>query len=85
MTDLPYRSRQAHLLFPREAAERLGVSMSTLAKWRVSGRGPAFVKFPHAVRYSVTALDEFSRSHEVLSTAQGFALKAQSALAEGEK
>jgi predicted site-specific integrase-resolvase len=32
------------LLKPAEAAESLGVSISTLSNWRVQGIGPAWVK-----------------------------------------
>lgn len=37
------------------------LSVSTLEKARVSGGGPAFVKFGHRVGYRVEDLDEWAR------------------------
>jgi len=60
------------LLTARQAAEFLGVSVDTLARWRVLGVGPAFVKFSHAkqalVRYRSEDLDRFVREHLHTST-----------------
>jgi hypothetical protein len=39
------------LLTPGEAAEFLRCSVSSLNKWRVSGRGPPFIKVGVLVRY----------------------------------
>jgi len=40
------------LLKEAEIAERLGVSVMTLRKWRIFGKGPTFLKLgPKAVRY----------------------------------
>jgi excisionase family DNA binding protein len=39
------------LLRPDEAAEQLGLSRSTLAKLRLHGGGPIFLKLGKAVRY----------------------------------
>jgi excisionase family DNA binding protein len=39
------------LLSPFQVAERVGLSRSTLAKLRLSGGGPRFVKLGAAVRY----------------------------------
>lgn len=41
------------------AAERLGLSVSTLRAWRLSGRGPVFRKLGAAVRYAMSDLDAF--------------------------
>ena len=50
----------APLLYtPRQAAELLGLSPSTLAKMRVRGSGPAFRKLGAAVRYPADALEAF--------------------------
>ncbi len=61
-----------HLLTPKQAAEFLGVSVDTLARWRVLGVGPAFVKFSRAkqalVRYRREDLDGFIREHRHTST-----------------
>jgi hypothetical protein len=40
------------LLTPREAAQRLRVSLSWLAKARMRGDGPPYVKLGRAIRYS---------------------------------
>ncbi len=61
-----------HLLTPKQAAEFLGVSVDTLARWRVLGAGPAFVKFSRAkqalVRYRREDLERFIREHLHTST-----------------
>lgn len=41
----------------RRAADFLGLSPSTLAKWRVSGRGPSFVKLGSRVAYRTDDLE----------------------------
>lgn len=46
------------LLNVREAAARLGLSKSTLDKWRCAGKGPRYVKSTDkAVRYDPADLD----------------------------
>ncbi|MEQ1488947.1 MAG: helix-turn-helix domain-containing protein [Terricaulis sp.] len=46
------------LLNVREAAARLGLSKSTLDKWRCAGKGPRYVKSTdRAVRYDPEDLD----------------------------
>jgi predicted site-specific integrase-resolvase len=47
------------LLTPVEAAEILKVRANTLAKWRVTGEGPAFVHVGRSVRYSARELTRF--------------------------
>lgn len=50
------------LLTRIEAAEYLGVSAGTLARWACERTGPAFVKLSHGkggVRYPVDHLDDF--------------------------
>jgi len=39
-----------------DSAERLGVSVKTLRRWRLLGRGPRWYKLGRAVRYSVADL-----------------------------
>src|SRR5437764_15177614 len=62
----------SRLYSPREAAEFLGVSVDTLARWRVLGSGPAFVKFSRAkqavVRYRREDLERFVGAHVHTST-----------------
>ena len=40
------------LITENEAAEILGLAVSTLQKYRVSGEGPKFIKFKRRVRYT---------------------------------
>jgi hypothetical protein len=42
-----------------EVAERLRVSVLTLANWRVLGKGPAYVKIGSKVLYPIDTLEEW--------------------------
>ena len=44
----------------REAANKLGLSVSQMNKMRHYGTGPEFVKFGRAVRYADAALDAYA-------------------------
>ncbi len=47
-------------LAPEEAAYVLGRSVATLARWRIQGEGPAFVRpKPRLVRYRLEDLEAF--------------------------
>jgi len=64
-------SKQSDMLFtPPEAAERLKVSLSFLAKARVRGEGPRYRKLGRAVRYSEADLQAFLLSRARTSTSQ---------------
>jgi len=52
------------------AASYMSLAESTLEKWRVSGRGPRFVKIGRAVRYRTCDLDDFLAQRVVASTSQ---------------
>ena len=52
----------------RRAAAFLGVSVSTLAKWRVSGKGPRFVKLGSRVAYRISDLEEWLDAQTRMST-----------------
>lgn len=56
------------LLTPSAAAKLLGVSLSWLAKARMRGDGPPFVKIGRSVRYPMPALREFIRTRMRRST-----------------
>jgi len=57
------------LLNEREAAERLGLAVATLRRWRWAGRGPRFLKIgATAVRYSLEELDAFLAAAQRTST-----------------
>ena len=56
---------------PREAARILKVSLSWLAKARMRGDGPAYMKVgERAVRYSEAALLQWMKSRQRLSTSE---------------
>jgi predicted DNA-binding transcriptional regulator AlpA len=51
-----------------EAARHLGVSTSTLAKWRVYGTGPSYAKLGSIVVYGLADLDAFAAARRRSST-----------------
>ena len=55
-------------LTPSEAAEYLRISASTLAKLRVYGGGPPFIRIGRAVRYSRPVLDAYMAARIARST-----------------
>jgi excisionase family DNA binding protein len=55
---------------PREAAQYLHSSESTLAKLRVYGGGPAFCRIGRAIRYRQADLDDFMSRTRVKSTSE---------------
>lgn len=59
-----------------EAAELLCVSVKTLEAWRRLGKGPMFVKLGRSVRYTMRALDQFTRERTVRNSAEGRMLDA---------
>ena len=56
------------LLSTKEAGKYLGLSTSTLNKWRCFGTGPRFVKLGRAVRYRKAELDEYLKEHSARNT-----------------
>jgi predicted DNA-binding transcriptional regulator AlpA len=58
------------LLTPKEAARILKVSSSWLAKARMRGDGPPFIKIGRAIRYSEAGLQQWLKSHQHLSTSE---------------
>jgi predicted DNA-binding transcriptional regulator AlpA len=58
------------LLHPVEVAKLLGVSPSWLAKSRLSGTGPRFIKIGRAARYARSAVREFILSRHRHSTSE---------------
>ena len=56
MEDQP---QSGEVLTTEEAAMLLGLSTSTLNKWRVYGKGPKFLKLGRAVRYRKHDLNAF--------------------------
>jgi predicted DNA-binding transcriptional regulator AlpA len=61
--------QQASLLLnEHRAAERLGLAVATLRRWRWAGKGPKFRKLGAAVRYSEADLAAFIEAGERHST-----------------
>jgi predicted DNA-binding transcriptional regulator AlpA len=58
------------LLHGAEVAKLLSVSQSWLAKSRLSGTGPRFVKIGRAVRYAESAVREYIKSRQRNSTSE---------------
>ena len=58
------------LYTPPEAAKRLKVSESFLAKKRVTGDGPRFIKIGRSVRYPQTSLLDYQRARTRHSTSE---------------
>ena len=58
------------ILQPPVVAERLHVSLGTLAKWRVYGKGPAYVKIGRMIGYRESDLEAWIADHVVRSTSE---------------
>ena len=58
------------LMTTEEAAHYLRIEKRTLENWRVSGRGPLFVRLGGAVRYRRAQLEKFIAQNERASTAK---------------
>ena len=59
------------LLPPRDAGRRLGdIAEQTLAKWRVYGTGPEYVKIGNRVFYEESALTRFIDERRRRSTSE---------------
>src|SRR5262249_40371357 len=57
-------------LTPKEAAMRLKVSLSWLAKARMRGDGPPFIRVGRSIRYAEAALIQWMKSRQRLSTSE---------------
>jgi len=73
----PVVSQDDRRLTVDEAAQVLCVSVKTLEAWRRLGKGPMFVKLGRSVRYTMRALDEFTRERTVRNSAEGRLLDAR--------
>lgn len=62
------------LLTPTELAERLGVSVGTLANMRWRGGGPPYIRMSgRCVRYRPSAVEKWISEREVSSTSEEIA------------
>ncbi|MFO1434559.1 MAG: helix-turn-helix domain-containing protein [Candidatus Competibacteraceae bacterium] len=55
----PGKAGATPLLTIEEVAELIGVHSSTLRAWRRKGIGPAYIKGPRIVRYSMAAVQQW--------------------------
>jgi Helix-turn-helix domain len=58
------------VLTPKEAAVRLKVSLSWLAKARMRGDGPPYICVGRSIRYGEAALIQWMKSRQRLSTSE---------------
>jgi predicted DNA-binding transcriptional regulator AlpA len=58
------------LLTPKEASKFLKVSISWLAKARMRGDGPPYIKVGRSIRYTEAALLQWMKSRQRLSTSE---------------
>lgn len=52
----------------QQAANYLGMAVSTLNKWRCFGDGPVFIKMGRSVRYRVKDLNDYVENRQAEST-----------------
>jgi predicted DNA-binding transcriptional regulator AlpA len=58
------------LLEPNEAAAFLKVSLSWLAKARMRGDGPPYIRIGRSIRYAEAALIQWMKGRQRLSTSE---------------
>jgi hypothetical protein len=58
------------VLTAKEAAARLRVSLSWLAKSRMRGDGPPYIRIGRSIRYTVAALLQWTKSRQRRSTSE---------------
>jgi len=58
---------QDTLLTSEQVANRLGLKVDTIEKWRRERRGPAYVQLGRAIRYRPSAVEKFVAEREILS------------------
>lgn len=59
-----------NLLTPPALAKGLDVTERTLSEWRITGRGPAFIRLGKTVRYRQSAVETWLLSQERQSTSE---------------
>lgn len=58
-------SNQKTFLSRQECAERIGVSVRTLDRWRFSGEGPSYYKIQKAVKYEEQDIDSYLDNQKI--------------------
>ena len=61
---------QRRVLHERELAERWGIAVTTLQKWRQQSIGPAFLKLSARVVYPIEAIEAFEQENLRKSTSE---------------
>lgn len=56
------------LLTPKQAARYLNLSVSWLAKRRLTGDGPPYIKLGGAIRYAENSLQQWMKGQQRMST-----------------
>lgn len=57
-------------LTPEETAQRLRLTVGTLANWRVRGQGPAFTKMGRKVLYPIAKVEAYEAAQTRQNTAR---------------
>ncbi|MFB9655061.1 helix-turn-helix transcriptional regulator [Microbacterium imperiale] len=58
------------LIRPDTLADRLGTTERNLSEWRITGRGPRYIRIGRSVRYRPEAVDAWLLAQEHASTAE---------------
>lgn len=64
------KGKTEDLINEQELADWLGESVSSIQKWRVSGKGPKFIKKPKGVGYRPSDVEAWLESRTVASTTE---------------
>ena len=72
----PCRPGGSGFLTTKQAADYLNLGVSTLARWRVEGKGPQYALMGSAVRYRKADLDAWATDNIRRSTSENSYLEA---------
>lgn len=61
------RPTQSNPLDERAAAPYIGYTPPALRRWRMEGRGPAYIRHKSSVRYLQSDLDDWIAAHRVVT------------------
>jgi hypothetical protein len=67
---MPVHIGQLRLLKPSDIATKIDTKPSTLAKWRLDGVGPPYIKVGGRVMYDEDTVEHWMRSRMVKSTSE---------------
>jgi predicted DNA-binding transcriptional regulator AlpA len=60
----------SNLLTPKQLAVLLAVNENTLAKWRLIGDGPKFIRVQRSIRYADNDVDQWLEQRKFQSTTE---------------